>query len=198
MILKKIEIHIVGQIKVAPNKNIISLKMETFYKQFLIRSLKLPYELCEEINAYVFYDKDTTEVRNQVRKHFRNTCVVEINNASSNRKDGGGTSIDAAVASGTIGFRGETEDWSFHTFYEYTREICAVNCRFCGNYLMSNTQIITNHKLMCFCKRNIIEFIDLINDWTVNFTRDMWDNAHVVDRDNTHVEWDNEHVYMWS
>lgn len=162
--------------------NVEKMESTAAEKQFLVQSLKLPRELCDEINAYVFYDKHTVDVRNQ----FRETCTAAINNAYSNRRQGGGTSIDAAVASGTVGFRGETEDWWFaetepiqcdHLPIRLYMSVYAVNCRFCGNYLMSNT-IITNNRLKCFCNRQIGEFFELLNDWTVDFLDSMWNNAH--------------------
>lgn len=122
-----------------------TMNKASYYKQLLVNSLELPRELCNEINGYLFYDKESMQVRNE----FRMRICGKIHKSIGNRR------ADSP-------FRGETEDWVF--FADYGEPyISAVNCRFCGNYIMSKKHI-NNHNMLCFCDRELREYEALLQE----------------------------------
>lgn len=108
------------------------------YKQFLVKSIKLgsnhslPEDIIHEINGFVFYDKETSHIRK-----IHHDILNDIKTSFCKKKR-----------------MGQCEDWAFVINHKY---FAGMNCRFCGNYLMSH-QIIRNMRLFCFCDRELVAY----------------------------------------
>lgn len=113
------------------------------YKQFLVKSITvqnnryagtriaIPEDIAREINAFLFYDEETSYIREKKRRL-----------------------VKSIVASFRKKRMGQCEDWAFIINNRY---FAGMNCRFCGNYLMSH-QIIRNTRLFCFCDRELVAY----------------------------------------
>lgn len=95
------------------------------YKQFLVKSLPLPSEICNEISSYLFYDRETSTNRKKLQ--------------------------DSIHMISTLPRRNDREDWAFRLHNKY---FAGINCRFCGNYIMAHCTI-TTPGIFCFCMRGL-------------------------------------------
>ena len=109
-------------------------------KQMMVMTLLPDKLLWNLINEYVFMDKKEYELR----KHYKNYICYAIQMSNNDR---------------THGFM--VEHWAFW-FPEWVgvvhREnihLQGVNCRFCGNYIMTNVSINTQKYILCICDREM-------------------------------------------
>lgn len=105
------------------------------YKKFLVASLNLPYDITNEIQGYLFYDKETS-----AKRAIKKNIVSSIDTMLGNRKR----------------TNSSTEDWEFVV---NKKTMSAINCRICGNYLMSH-KMIEQLRLFCFCNRDLYSYHD--------------------------------------
>lgn len=94
-------------------------------KVWLIRQIKLPIELTDEISSYCFYDKEMTNTRNKLR------TIVDV------------------FASPLINGRGNYGEWWFWAEYG-ERQFQAHNCTRCSNYIITNNYATTD-SVLCSC-----------------------------------------------
>lgn len=112
--------------------------------QTIVNSLPLPYELSDEINSYLFYDKKTAQLIRFI-KNKKKVIVTKF--------------YESLCCSRNIIMDNEYEYWivcltnvnfinEIITIYE--PQIHGVNCKKCGNYkLTSRDEIPENIKCRC-------------------------------------------------
>lgn len=107
-------------------------------KVIAIHNIRLPYDLCEHINSFCFYDKYQIKVR-----EWKNILHEKIKNSFSGYSYGYGYGID-----------GEWGQWWFQAS-DYNRivepQFQASNCIKCGNYMRSNNFNVAANRSICIC-----------------------------------------------
>ena len=137
----------------------------TVNKILLVNTIFADEFLCELVKEYVFEDALVVKTR----KHMKNViCKLFLEPAVSRK-----TRSNVC------------EYWVFMCSYELNEKLMmfAMNCRFCGNYIHSNTMDIS-HKAMCICDR--------ISNEAEEIRMRRQPNYEIVEDDADDNEWMNE------
>ena len=118
-----------------------------YYKQLTINRLNLPSELQYIIKSYCFYDKKTYETMKCIKNK-----ISEIDYNFKNISFSRANPIDLISTIDSD----EDEHWIFS--YDITsnsnKQFQAINCKYCGNYVMCNGYSRLSQKLKCNCNLN--------------------------------------------
>jgi hypothetical protein len=102
-------------------------------KVIAIHNMNLPYEICEQINSYCFYDEYHVNVKNS--KHVSH---IKIKNSFCGHSNNGDWGQWWFCANGD-------NDTSIETQFQ------ATYCSKCGNYVHSNNIDIAANRSICNC-----------------------------------------------
>lgn len=109
----------------------INVDYKVINKYWLLKQLKLPDDMREEISGYCFYDKDMIDIRNKKRIC---TDIIKCPLSSVRYADG---------------------HWVFFA-YGWEKPIRATNCPDCGNYKFTLSSFSLN--IWCNCYQNFDDY----------------------------------------
>ena len=114
----------------------VTMNTNAICQQFLINSLKLPYDITNEINSYLFYDKDATNKRNEFRTNISHEILKGFNSRNRTKY-------------------GETQLHDEYLIVDYGKKctFSGIYCEKCGENI---TIGLTDTRVWCsFCKRQL-------------------------------------------
>lgn len=115
-----------------------------YHTQFLIHSIKLPYDITNEISSYLFYDKETTHARNELRKKI----CAEISRGFNSRNR-------------TEHVEKQLNDEYLIIDYGENFAISAIYCRLCGNNIWIG---LMDTRVWCKCCKKLVDDSAYINE----------------------------------
>ena len=113
-------------------------------KQIIINRLNLPNEILDIIKSYSFYDKKTYKMIKTVKDCIK---IIDYNFKY----------ISVSRNKPINGYNTETDEhWAFtyNILSNNSIQFQAINCKYCGKYIMSRNYNLIPNKLKCMCYHN--------------------------------------------